>query len=93
MSVSGQNHFVGIKSGVSWTNINSDNNNDSRIGFSAGLSYELFLKEHFSFGADIIYNQRGFSNTITFRDEYGNATGQKGTFKSNYDYLSIPIKT
>ena len=96
ISVSGQNHFIGTKSGVSWTNINSDNfsrGSDPRIGFSGGLSYELFLKKHFSLGADIIYNQRGFSNTINFTDNNGNATGEKSTDKFNYDYLSIPVKT
>lgn len=63
LKVAGQNHLVGIKGGGNWTNITSSNfvtQLDYRTGLSAGLIYEYLFKKHFSVGADLVYNQRGF---------------------------------
>ena len=95
LSASAQS-LIGIKGGVSFTNIAGSDfaeSNDSRIGFSGGLSYEYFLKDNHSISFDLVINQRGFRNDLIFRDSQGNPTGQKATFEFNYDYLSIPIKT
>ena len=96
LKVAGQNHLVGVKGGVNWTNITTSNfvnQHDFRTGISAGLTYEYLFKKHFSVGADLIYNQRGFTNDIVFTDNLGNPTGEKYTTKFNYDYVSLPIKT
>lgn len=96
LNVAGQNHLIGVKSGANSTNITSSNflsQTDSRTGLAAGLTYEYLFKKHFSVGADLIYNQRGFTNDIVFTDNLGNPTGEKHTTKFNYDYLSVPIKT
>ena len=96
LKVAGQNHLIGVKGGVNSTNITSSNflsQNDSRTGLTAGLTYEFLIKKHFSIGADLIYNQRGFTNDIVFTDNLGNPTGEKYTTKFNYDYVSLPIKT
>ena len=96
LKVAGQNHLIGVKGGVNSTNITSSNfisQSDSRTGLTAGLTYEFLFKKHFSIGADLIYNQRGFTNDLVFTDNLGNPTGEKYTSKFNYDYISLPIKT
>jgi len=96
LNVAGQNHFIGLKGGVNSTNITSSNflsQTESRTGLTAGLTYEYLFKKHFSVGADLIYNQRGFTNDIVFTDNSGNPTGEKYTTTFNYDYVSLPIKT
>ncbi len=96
LKVAGQNHFIGVKVGTSSTNITSSNflsQSNSRTGLTAGLTYEFLFKKHFSIGADLIYNQRGFTNDLVFTDNLGNPTGEKYTTTFNYDYVSLPIKT
>jgi len=61
-------------------------------GFSGGLTYEYLHSKYFSFGTDIIYNQRGFKTDINLLDNYI-PTGEKEISKYNYDYISFPIKT
>ena len=81
-----QNHFIGIKGGISWSNASKTgyandwyyNFMEKRRGFTFGLSYENRLKQHFIVSADIMYQQRGYQI-------------QKD-FKLYYDYLAIPIK-
>jgi hypothetical protein len=95
MSALGQSQFIGIKGGVSWTNVNSDNifkGSDPRMGFSAGLSYERFLKKRFYLSAEVNYSQRGFSVKTYFVDALGKPLGEQ-SYNYNYDYLSLPIKT
>ncbi len=95
ISVYGQNHFIGLKGGINWTNINSTDflsNNDNRTGFNGGVTYELRLKKNFNFGVDLLYTQKGFTNDIIFTNETGNPTGEKATIVFNYDYLTIPVK-
>jgi hypothetical protein len=96
LKVAGQNQLIGVKGGVNSTNITSSNfisQSGSRTGLTAGLTYEFLFKKHFLIGADLIYNQRGFTNDLVFTDNLGNPTGEKYTSKFNYDYISLPIKT
>lgn len=93
--VFGQNHFIGLKGGINWTNINSTMflvNNNSRTGFNGGFTYQYFLNERFNIGGDLLYFQRGFTNDAMFTDEFGNPSGEKLTIKFDYDYLSVPLK-
>lgn len=93
--VFGQNHLIGLKGGINWTNVNSSNfisNNDNRTGFNGGLTYEYRFNNHFNLGIDFLYFQKGFTNDIIFTDENGIPTGEKATSVFNYDYLSFPVK-
>ncbi len=98
LKVAGQNHLFGVKYGINQTNITTSSNfvdqHDFRTGISAGLTYEYLFKKHFSLGADLIYNQRGFTfrNEIVFTDNLGNPASEKYITKFNYDYISVPIK-
>jgi len=88
LEVAAQNHLIGVKGGVNRTNVTSDfsGQTDHRLGVSGGIAYEYFLKQRFSIGADLIYNQRGFTSDLT------TPTNEKITLKYNYDYLSVPVK-
>lgn len=95
LSTFGQKHLVGLKYGINSTNIITDLpfiKLHSQIGFSVGLSYDYLKENHFLFGIDFLYNQRGFGNDIIFRDNLGNPTGEKEALTWNYDYLSFPIR-
>ncbi|WP_123776025.1 outer membrane beta-barrel protein [Brumimicrobium aurantiacum] len=95
LPVLGQNHHVGLKGGVNWTNVrakNSFENTKYKIGYTAGLSYQYQLKNNYHFGLDFIYAQKGFDDIIVFTDDFGNSTGTKYTSEFDYNYFSIPLK-
>jgi len=87
--VAAQDQIIGIIGGASLTNVTSGNfvnQTNQRQGFSGGIAYEYFLKNSFSLGTDLIFNQRGFELNMEIPN------GQIATSKYNYDYISIPIK-
>jgi len=95
ITVNGQNHFIGVESGVNFTNVAAKSfvdGRDFRTSLPLGITYEYIFKSGFSVGADIVYNQRGFISDFIYTDVSGIPTGQKGTFKFNYDYLTVPLK-
>lgn len=95
MSVSAQS-FVGIKGGLSFTNVSSSNffeDTGSLKRFSGGFTYEYFLTEKRALGVDLIMNQRGFISELVFTDNQANPTGKKVAIDFTYTYLSLPIKT
>jgi hypothetical protein len=82
----GQNHVIGLKGGINWTNVISDNflsDNEYRNGFVSGLTYEYEFKRKFQIGLDLVYSQKGFKNDIIFTDETGNPIGEKATSDFN----------
>ncbi|MBX3164766.1 MAG: PorT family protein [Bacteroidetes bacterium] len=96
LNVFGQNHFIGLKGGISMTNITENfflYPPDYRKGISTGLTYEYLFKKNFLVGTDLIYNQRGFTNDLVLTNNTGNPTGERYISIYNYDYLSLPIKT
>jgi hypothetical protein len=98
LTASGQFHLLGFKGGASWTNVKASNfinNRNDRTGLAIGLTYDFNFKRHFTLGADIVYNQRGFTNEMIFSNNQGNPTGRKETnepIRFNYDYVSMPLK-
>lgn len=91
----GQNHFIGLKGGINYTNVKSTNftNSDgNRTGFHSGLTYEYPLNKRFNLGIDFLYFQKGFTNDIVFIDQSGNTAGESVIIEFNYDYLSLPLK-
>lgn len=83
-----QNQFFGVKGGASWANVNSNfaNKTDHRGGVTGGITYEYFLRQRFSVGAEAVYHQRGFTISTEV------PVGEKATTDYRYNYLSIPIK-
>lgn len=93
--VIGQNHLLGLKGGISATNVFSNSifsNTDFKNGFIAGLTYEYRLKKTFHLEADLLYANKGFEMDIIFTDETGSPTGDFLTSKFHYNYISIPLK-
>jgi hypothetical protein len=97
LTIYGQNHLLGVKGGVSLTNVNSNLNSlsqsEPRTGLIAGLTYEYLFKNHISVGAELIYNQRGFINYIVLPDQFVNPTGERYARRYNYNYISLPVTT
>jgi len=96
ISAFGQTHFLGIKGGINWSNVDTDvsiySNRDNRIGFSGGLTYEYhFKKPYFVAGADLLYAQKGFRIEKYFPNEGENVGGNLEII-NNYNYLSLPLK-
>jgi hypothetical protein len=91
----GQKHFIGLKNGISMTNIKQNNflnESDLKIGFHTGIFYEYLNKKGILFASDLIYNQRGFKSQIIFTDKSGYPTKLRIPSKFNYNYISIPLK-
>lgn len=91
----GQNSLIGVKGGVNWTGQTSSyfqNEEKIRTGLAVGLTYDYTFKKYFSAGADIIYNQRGFSlDWPLLSDNQGNVI-KDVTVYYNYDYITLPLK-
>lgn len=95
ITASGQNHFIGVKSGINWTSVNSDyslNNSNKRTGFSGGLTYQFKINNSFSLGIDLLYAQKGFNSDINFINPSGEPVGPDEESNFNYDYFSFPLK-
>jgi len=96
ITVSGQNHLLGVKGGVNWANIAADKSSNIRsdysykAGLAIGLTYDFLFKKHFSTGADINYNQRGGKMDGSYIDNFGRIIRGSTTLK--FDYLTIPLK-
>ena len=92
LTANGQNHLLGIESGVALTNATAIGDR-FRTSFAIGATYDYVFKNDFSISTGIIYNQRGFRYDIIIRDspqDPGKKMGKK--FKYNYDYVTIPLK-
>ncbi|HCS19479.1 MAG TPA: hypothetical protein DIW47_02765 [Bacteroidetes bacterium] len=97
ITVNGQNHFVGIQSGVNYTRVINDhfpkNKVNFRTGLVIGITYDYQFKKNFSIGSGIIYNQRGYTRDIVFSPTY---TGEPNDlifiYKVNRDFISLPLK-
>jgi hypothetical protein len=98
-----QSHFIGIRGGMNLTNasipdatVGPDNH---RAGFIGGMTYLLKFNDKYSFGADLLYTQRGYETNLVFvpysygTNGGGGAAGPaQGVINNNYDYLSLPVK-
>jgi hypothetical protein len=93
LTVNGQYSLLGLKGGGKLSNTTSsifkDHNN--RTGIVIGLTFDYIIKNNFSAGIDINYNQRGFTTNAVLTDDYGNPIGKTNT-KFYYDYITLPLK-
>jgi hypothetical protein len=95
INVSAQSGHIGINGGLGWTNVLESRfpHNDMQQRPSYGLTYEYTLQNSISFTAGITYDQRGFRSASIVRDEDGALLSDEvGTFKFDYNYLSLPLK-
>ena len=94
----GQEHYLGIKTGLNWTDVSSTNflsgnteTREQRAGFNGGLMYEYHIDEMFHLGVDFLYAQKGFSQKIGFIAVNGGPLDEENS-EYNFDYISLPIK-
>jgi hypothetical protein len=89
----GQNHFIGIKGGYSWTNIATDafEIHKTQAGFSTGLTYDFVAKKKFSFSAELLYEQRGFIDELILTTQW-NPSGEKYSVPFHFNYFALPLK-
>jgi len=87
-----QKHFLGFKSGVNVSNINSDILDDSKFSpsFSAALTYDFQFKNHFLLGTALQYEQLGFKSKIIYFPEKMDFV--LADLKSVSNYIAIPLK-
>lgn len=94
-SISAQKHVIGIKGGLSLTNIAANFNfglkPENLKGFHAGITYDYLLNDRFYIGADLLYAQRGFTFNATLTNDVGNTIGYS-YIDYNYQYFSTPLK-
>jgi hypothetical protein len=64
---------------------------DTRNAFTAGIGYEYFITKQFSIGGGILYNPRGYTDEVTYRDDKNQVIGG-GKTTLRYNYVSVPIK-
>jgi hypothetical protein len=91
----GQTHFIGIKGGINWNNVNTVSSiypTKFRNAFTAGMSYEYKFKTNFNIELEVLYTQRGFTNEALFTDQFGNPIGNNTSIGYHYDYIALPIK-
>lgn len=91
----GQNQLLGIEGGLNQTNVNSEPfliHPDKRNGLSFGLNYEYIFNNKLSISTGFTYNEKGFRDKVEIIDQNQNFIGEK-YFRSNFDYISMPIKT
>lgn len=88
-----QKQAFGIKAGPSLTNVSAAwvEDNQPRIGFAGGFTYDRFLKENFSLGLGVLYSQRGYTITPILRDYMGREREGSEKIRYDYDYLSVPF--
>ncbi len=97
ISLSGfsQYHQIGIKSGMNKSFVEFVDSlyfNDPKMhtGFSAGVTYEYLTASKFSFGADLVYQEKGFDDLWHFRDETGASLADiRKEFE--YNYITLPL--
>jgi len=91
----GQNHYIGTKLGINVTNVHLTNfmiDNENGIGFVGGLTYEYKLRSKFSIETDLLYSQKGFTNSLVYAFNSVTLEEKKSKTDFNYDYISIPTK-
>lgn len=89
-----QDQRLGIQAGIGTGRVRSDifhNEGGPRMRPSLGLSYEQVFGEHLTLGADLLFQQRGFSDRFTLTDVNGQPTGT-AILALSYNYAALPLK-
>jgi hypothetical protein len=90
-----QRQYVGIKGGGAWSNVKGSDlfaGAEGRRGIGAGVSFDYFLKEHLSVGAELLYQERGMTAYEPMMNSLGAYSQEQYAIKFRYDYACLPIK-
>jgi len=95
ISVSGQNHFLGVRLGSNFSTVQSSTDilkdAETKTGFVGGITYEYHLLKFIRLEADLIYTQKGYKLPVSFTNEVGIVIGE-GYLIAHNDYISLPLK-
>jgi len=96
VAVFGQNHIIGLRSGIGLTNVKSDiSHTQSLISANLGMTYNYRMADKWNLGIGLHYNRKGFNsdyNKLIFNtNSIGNVIGSKDPVDLKAYYLSIPI--
>ena len=89
-----QDHFFGLTGGPSATDVIHNDfleSTDYEFGFTAGFNYQYRFNDNITFGADLLYEERGFNSIVFYsREDQFNSVLALTDFE--YQYISMPIK-
>jgi len=95
LNASAQKHVMGIRGGVNYANFDAKTTHtiDGKFYPRAigGITYDYFMGENMSLGADLLYNQRGRLVEMSFTDEMGNQIGRVD-IQQQFDYVSLAYR-
>ena len=95
-TIYGQKKEVGIKAGISRTNIRSEelliaDLHDPALGFSAGFHGNLWLQKHLYLSSGVFFERAGSrTNDIDITDAYGKSIGM-GDIIRQLNYITLPL--
>lgn len=93
--LSAQKHIIGVRGGTTTSNIISENpwmyKNENMNRIFGGVSYQYILNKNIYLGADLIYNQKGYSVPVVYTNDQGEVIKIAGYIDYKYDYLSLPL--
>jgi hypothetical protein len=85
ISLSAQNHFIGVKGGYGWTTTSAAFlDPEPQQNNSFGVVYDFAMRNKTILGAELLFEQRGFDSGLIFGD----------ILKLHYDYhyVTLPLK-
>lgn len=88
-----QYHAIGFQAGIGRSGMRSEVFEDQRLQArpGLGLTYEHSNGRHKLFSIDLLYQQRGFSDSIILADRNMNPIGT-ATAEFRYSYLALPVQ-
>jgi len=85
------NFEVGFNAGFNGSLVSDENNSsDSRSGFNVGVSGEYYFSRSWGIKAKVIYDQKGYDNSIITITDYANGTVNYST-NYNLNYITVPV--
>jgi hypothetical protein len=90
-----QTHLIGLRAGPAMTDARINITGlpkEQRFGFTAGVTYDYFIRERISVGADLMYQPGGFRRYFTLFDASGQAQEERLLIRNNFHYVALPLK-
>lgn len=95
LSSRAEKQLVGIKGGILSANVQSDGlfeGADNRLGVNSGFTFDYFLNDRWSVGAELLYQGRGMTEYTPVTDNLGVQSQESYPIKFRYDYVCLPLK-
>lgn len=90
-----QTHLIGLRAGPAMTDARINITGfpkEQRFGFTTGVTYDYFIRERISVGADLMYQPGGFRRYFTLFDASGQAQDERLMVRNNFHYVAAPLK-